>query len=74
MSKEVKKDSQYYYGVSAHVFKTLDYEKAINYKIHLAKQLRGELVSVPFTDRDDVRLNDVMKAIKFNEQLLEELK
>ena len=69
----MKKDSQYYYGVHASVFKDLTYEKAINYKIYLAKQLRGKLIAINFLDRDDVRLNDVLKAIKFNEQLLEEL-
>ena len=70
----MKKDSNYYYGVHASVFKNLTYEKALHYKIALAIKLRGELVAIPFTDRDDVRLNDVMKAIKFNEQLLDELK
>ena len=37
-----------------------------------AKELLKELVSVPLENRDEKRINDVLKAISFNEQLLKE--
>ena len=50
------------------LFKLFHYQS----KIHSAKELLKELVSVPLENRDEKRINDVLKAISFNEQLLKE--
>lgn len=49
------------------------YQEALEYKIHNAKELRGKLLEVDYQTRDDERLNKVIKAIKFNEGLIEEM-
>lgn len=66
----------YYYGFTKEQIKNLadmPYKKALLEKIKSAKGILARLLDVPFMDQDTSRINAVAKAIKFNEQLLEEL-
>lgn len=66
--------TQHLYNIEPVLLKTMNYEKALKYKVEEAKKLIKDILLVPhFTERDDSRINDVYKAIKFNESLLEEL-
>ena len=64
------KKSEYLYGRPIQAFP--DAKSHYQSKIHSAKELLKELVSVPLENRDEKRINDVLKAISFNEQLLKE--
>lgn len=67
----------YLYGFTKEQITALSsqpYEQAIQTKIEAAKALNVRLMQPDFMDRDNTRINDVGKAIKFNKQLLEELK
>lgn len=75
-TKEALKPYVYYYGfdeVSIQRLKEMKYEEAISYKLSASKALLHRLLDVNMTQRDNTRINDVYKAIKFNEELLEEL-
>jgi len=51
----------------------LDIQKSIaEVKIECAKAKLKELQKVPFKQRDDLLINDVIKAIKHNKYLMEE--
>lgn len=64
------KKSEYLYGKPIQAF---PYAKShYKAKICSAKELLKELVSIPLENRDEKRVNDVLKAISFNEQLLKE--
>lgn len=76
-TKETLKPHVYYYGfdeTSVQRLKEMKYEQAISYKILAAKALLHRLLDVHMTQRDNARISDVYKAIKFNEELLEEIK
>ena len=67
----------YLYGFTKEQITALSsqpYEQAIQTKIKAAKALNIRLKQPNFMDRDSTRINSVDKAIKFNQQLLEELK
>lgn len=64
------KKSEYLYGRPIQAFP--DAKNHYQSKIHSAKELLKELVSIPLENRDEKRVNDVLKAISFNEQLLKE--
>ena len=49
------------------------YKEAIEYKIRAAKALSIRLLSDTYMESDTVRVKAVLKAVKFNEELLEEL-
>ncbi|MDK2062772.1 hypothetical protein PT520_09610 [Aliarcobacter butzleri] len=66
------KESSYYYGVEIKPFKDLTYEEVLYKKILLGKKLLRKLV-INKNMEDYRRINDVQKAIKFNEKLLFEL-
>lgn len=66
------KESSYYYGVEIKPFKDLTYEEVLYKKILLGKKLLRKLV-INKNMEDYRRINDVQKAIKFNEKLLLEL-
>jgi len=68
------KTTQYLYGVSPTEFSDLPYSIALQYKIGKASILIEELYEVSHPIRDDIRIHDIHKAIKFNAKLLEELK
>ena len=55
-------------------FNKLLYAEALNLKIKKAKQLLVTLYEPHYLDRDTTRINSVVKAIKFNTKLLEELR
>ena len=52
---------------------TVPYKKALQMKIDRAKSLVNDLLNAHYMDRDDERLLDVVKAIKYNEKLLAEM-
>ena len=68
------KSTYYLYDLDPKLFINLSYVEAINLKIDSAKKLIKVLFEPSFMDRDNTRINDVNKAIKFNQALLEELK
>ena len=66
----------YYYGYSKQSIELLanmPYREAILDKISSAKQLLGRLLNKPFLEQDTARINDVSNAIKFNQELWDEL-
>jgi len=67
------KTTKYLYGCDAKDFMHLPYAEALRYKIDKAKELLDSLLEINFMERDTHRVNDILKAIKFNEKLLEEL-
>lgn len=70
--KVIVKDSNYYYGLEIIKYKTFEYEDVLYIKILAAKELLKKLVHDENME-DKHRINDVIKAIKFNEKLLLEL-
>ena len=68
------KSTYYLYDLDPKLLINLSYVEAINLKIDSAKKLIKVLFEPSFMDRNNPRINDVCKAIKFNQALLEELK
>ena len=68
------KSTYYLYDLDPKLLINLSYVEAINLKIDSAKKLIRVLFEPNFMDRNNTRINDVYKAIKFNQALLEELK
>ena len=68
------KSTYYLYDLDPKLLINLSYVEAINFKIDSAKKLIKVLFEPSYMDRDNTRINDVYKAIKFNQALLEELK
>ena len=68
------KSTYYLYDLDPKLLSNLSYVEAINLKIDSAKKLIKVLFEPSYMDRDNTRINDVNKAIKFNQALLEELK
>lgn len=68
------KSTYYLYDLDPKLLINLSYVEAINLKIDSAKKLIKVLFEPSYMDRDNTRINDVNKAIKFNQALLEELK
>lgn len=68
------KSTYYLYDLDPKLLINLSYVEAINLKIDSAKKLIKVLFEPSYIDRDNTRINDVNKAIKFNQALLEELK
>ena len=68
------KSTYYLYDLDPKLLIHLSYVEAINLKIDSAKKLIKVLFEPSFMDRNNTRINDVYKAIKFNQALLEELK
>lgn len=62
------------YGISPQTLASMNYKEALEYKIQGAKQLMIKLLEPNFMEQDMYKINKVAKAIKFNEQLLKELK
>ena len=69
----MKKSTMYLYNIEAECFKDMSYCDAIELKISSAKKLIDDLVSVNHYARDDQRIKDILKAIKFNKDLLLEI-
>ena len=68
------KSTYYLYDLDPKLLINLSYVEAINLKIDSAKKLIRVLFEPSYMYRDNARINDVYKAIKFNQALLEELK
>ena len=68
------KSTYYLYDLDPKLLINLSYVEAINLKIDSAKKLIKVLFEPSYMDRNNPRINDVNKAIKFNQALLEELK
>ena len=68
------KSTYYLYDLDPKLLINLSYVEAINFKIDSAKKLIKVLFEPSYMDRNNPRINDVYKAIKFNQALLEELK
>ena len=68
------KSTYYLYDLDPKLLINLSYVEAINLKIDSAKKLIKVLFEPSYMARDNTRINDVNKAIKFNQALLEELK
>lgn len=68
------KSTYYLYDLDPKLLINLSYVEAINLKIDSAKKLIKVLFEPSYMNRDNARINDVYKAIKFNQALLEELK
>lgn len=68
------KSTYYLYDLDPKTLINLSYVEAINLKIDSAKKLIKVLFEPSYMERDNTRINDVNKAIKFNQALLEELK
>ena len=70
----MSKSTYYLYDLDPKLLINLSYVEAINFKIDSAKKLIKVLFEPSYMNRDNTRVNDVYKAIKFNQALLEELK
>ena len=68
------KSTYYLYELDPKLLINLSYVEAINLKIDSANKLIKVLFEPSYMNRDNARINDVYKAIKFNQALLEELK
>lgn len=65
--------TQFLYELEPKTLSTMLYPEALKFKITSAKLLLERLMNEHYSKRDDYRVNAVIKAIKFNEQLLEEI-
>jgi hypothetical protein len=69
-------DYTYLYGFTADQvanLTTMPYVEALKHKTKHANELANRLLSVHFTEQDASRINRVLKAAKFNQQLIQEL-
>lgn len=76
-SKLTLPEYTYYYGFTKEqiiALADIPYKQALLNKIQSAKALLSRLLDKPFMEQDTTRSNDVAKAIKFNESLIDELK
>jgi len=62
------------YGISPQVLASMNYKEALEYKIQGAKQLMVKLLEPHFMEQDMHKIRKVGKAIRFNEELLKEIK
>jgi len=68
------KDSKYLYGrESLKGLSVMKYEDALEVKINLAESVIASILREDYKIRDMNRVNDCIKAIKFNEALLNEI-
>ena len=67
--------TQYLYGIDVDPSSWfgMAYEDVLNRKIILADDRITELYKVPMMQRSSDNINDCLRAIKFNEELLKEL-
>lgn len=62
------------YGISPKILASMNYKEALEYKIQGARKLMIKLLEPHFMEQDTHKIRKVGKAIKFNEELLKELK
>jgi len=51
----------------------MTYFEALQFKIDRGNELARRLLSKPYQAQDTTRINDVLKAVKFNNELIKEL-
>jgi hypothetical protein len=66
------KDCYYLYGSDLKELKDMKYIDALERKIELAEELIKNLLEVDYMNRDMQRVNDALKAIDFNKNLIKE--
>lgn len=52
---------------------TMPYQEALRHKITHGRALLTRLLEVHYMDQDSSRINVILAAVKFNEQLIQEL-
>jgi hypothetical protein len=67
------KDCYYLYGSDLKELKEMKYIDALKRKIELAENLIENLLKVDYMERDTQRINDSLKAIDFNKNLIKEV-
>lgn len=75
MSTKIIKNIEYLYGIKSATWKCLNYAHALQVKNELAHRVIGKLLAKPYdkrTNADSYRVTACLKAIKFNEGLLNE--
>lgn len=67
------RDTEYLYGeLDMTEIRELAYIQALLRKNNYARELIDQLLEVPYLDRDNLRIKEIGKAIKFNESLIQE--
>jgi len=66
------KDCYYLYNSDLKELKDMKYIDALKHKIELADKLISKLLKVDYMTRDSQRINDCIKAINFNQKLIDE--
>lgn len=76
MKHDLPKYTQFYGFTKEQIIalRETPYEEALHIKVTAANELAKRLLSVPFMEQDSNRINKVIKARKFNTELLTELK
>ncbi len=72
--KEENKTKYLYGRDNLRGFSKLPYKEVLESKISLTNLLIEELLKEHYLERDSQRINDCISAIKFNEELLKEIK
>ncbi len=67
------KDASYYYEMDMSQLLTMGYPEGVKCKLRAAIKVRDKLINEDYRTRDNHRLNDVLKAIKHNKELLAEV-
>jgi len=65
--------TQYLYDINPATFADLPYREALQLKKQAAHNLVGKLLDVPLAQRDEERFMAAYKAVKFNQDLLDEI-
>jgi hypothetical protein len=66
--------TEYLYGISPSILMDMNYKQAIEIKLKLAKVLIADLYEIHRDNRDEDRITEIYKSIKYNNKLLAELK
>ena len=61
-------------GIEPKMWRFMDYENVLKLKKRLAQENIDRLLKVHYMERDSVHIGDCYSAIKFNQELLDELK
>lgn len=74
MGDVIIKQSTYLYGDSYNpaMLHNLPYMYALILKIYWSRELVEQLLAIPYMERDMRRINDSLKAQKFNQTLIDE--
>jgi len=70
---KVIKKTEHLFGIQPSVFKEMLYEDVLMLKLKGASEMLEELLKPHYLERDNDRINDIIKAINYTKQLLQEL-